>query len=485
LHLATPASPSRLRSLAMLASIAATICVASTLCLPAASVAAPVTQTFSSPTNTGTAGTYVVPAGVTSIHVEAVGGKGGNDPAGESVFSEPFPLRTGGFGGVVTGNLPVVPGQTLYVYVAGNGEEANGFGPALGGANGGGASGAGGETPAAGGGGASDVRTIVAPSSGSQTASLESRVLVAAGGGGGAPATNFGSPGNGDGGNAEQPGNSAYAGEPAFPGVANPNGTGEGGEGGTGGGVGENGSLGNGGAGGSDCCFDAGGGGAGLYGGGGGGSVYGQPGAGGASWVEQSASGPSVGPIDSTGVPRITISYETPATPAPAPTPVSTPVIPSVTIAPAPVAPILTSFKPLHRCSTSVELGQLGSGSSLAFSFTLSQTSNVTFEVLHRVGSPAWSRCPRVHGHDPGSYRSMGQLSGLVPAGNNTLTMGTAARARHTQTVTRFGRGRHRISLAKIASKHLPPGTYVLSAKAVNSAGQSSGVSYAKFWVIR
>ena len=309
-------------------------------------------------------------------------------------------------------------------------------------------------------------------------------MLVAAGGGGGATATNAGSPGNGDGGEAEAPGNSAYGGEPAFPGVANPNGTGEGGEGGTGGCChGENGSLGNGGAGAGDGFFGGGGGGAGLYGGGGGSSYYGQPGAGGASWVEQSATGASVGPIDSTGEPRVTISYETPATPAP--TPVGTPVIPTVAIAPAPIAPMLSGFKPLHRCSTSVELGKLGSGSGLAFSFTLSETSNVTFAVLHRVGSPAWSRCPRAHGHDPGSYRSMGQLSGLVPAGNNTVTMGTAARARHVQTVTRFGRGRHRISLAKIASKHLPPGTYVLSAKAVNSAGQSSGVSYAKFWVIR
>ena len=486
MHLAIPARPSRVPALATLASAAATICVASTLCLSATPAAAAVTQTFSSPTNIGTSGTYVVPAGVTSIHVEAVGAKGGDAPAGASPFAEPFPLRTGGFGGVVAGTLPVVPGETLYVYVGGNGETANGVSQVAGGANGGGNSGSGAvaDGGGAGGGGASDLRTIVSPPSGPQTPSLESRVLVAAGGGGAAPATNEGTPGNGDGGNAEAPGNSTFAGEPAFPGVANPNGTGEGGEGGTGGCCGgENGSLGNGGAGAGDGFFEGGGGGAGLYGGGGGSSYYGQPGAGGASWVEQSATGASVGPIDSTGEPRVTISYEPPATAAP--TPVSTPVIPNVTIAPAPIAPVLSGFKPLHRCSTSVELGKLGSGSGLAFSFTLSETSNVTFAVLHRVGSPAWSRCPRAHGHDPGSYRSMGQLSGLVPAGNNTLTMGTTARARRVQTVTRFGRGRHRISLAKIAAKRLPPGTYVLSAKAVNSAGQSSGVSYAKFWVIR
>jgi hypothetical protein len=50
-------------------------------------------------------------------------------------------------------------------------------------------------------------------------------------------------------------------------------------------------------------------------------------------------------------------------------------------------------------------------------------------------------------------------------------------------TVVRLTPGRHRISLAQIGVKRLPPGTYVVSAKAVNSAGQSSGVEYAKFWV--
>jgi hypothetical protein len=43
--------------------------------------------------------------------------------------------------------------------------------------------------------------------------------------------------------------------------------------------------------------------------------------------------------------------------------------------------------------------------------------------------------------------------------------------------------GRHRIGLAQIAQTRLPPGTYVVSAKAVNSAGQASRVDYAKFWV--
>ena len=146
-------------------------------------------QTFSNASNAGTTGTFVVPAGITSIQVEAVGGKGGNDPAHTDALSEPLPSRTGGYGAVVSADMPVVPGEVLYVYVGGNGEAASASGsPAEGGANGGGGSGS--SVPAGGGagggGGASDVRTIAAPTSGSQTGSLESRLLVAGGGGGAA-----------------------------------------------------------------------------------------------------------------------------------------------------------------------------------------------------------------------------------------------------------------------------------------------------------
>jgi hypothetical protein len=170
-------------------------------------------------------------------------------------------------------------------------------------------------------------------------------------------------------------------------------------------------------------------------------------------------------------------------TPATIP-PVISPVIPSVIAPTPPVAPVLSGLAAVHRCVTSAVLEHAHARSGgLAFSFTLSEAANVTFAVLHRVGSPAWTKCPPVRGNTPSTYRSVGEGGPLVPVGRQADSLGTAARARPLATVIRLTPGRHRIGLAQIGLKRLPPGTYVFSAKAVNSAGQSSGVKYAKFWV--
>ena len=56
--------------------------------------------------------TYTVPAGVSALSVTAVGATGGTSDADGS---------PGGQGAVVDSDVPVTPGQTLYVYVGGNG----------------------------------------------------------------------------------------------------------------------------------------------------------------------------------------------------------------------------------------------------------------------------------------------------------------------------------------------------------------------------
>lgn len=121
---------------------------------------------------TGAEQTFTVPAGVTTIHVIARGAPGGHGG---------YAGRAGGRGALVTGDLQVTPGQTLYVEVGGAATSASCVLapniPCHGGFNGGGTSYTGG-----GGGGASDVRTVSA----SQSGTLTSRLLVAAGGGGGA-----------------------------------------------------------------------------------------------------------------------------------------------------------------------------------------------------------------------------------------------------------------------------------------------------------
>jgi len=112
----------------------------------------------------------VVPAGVTSILVAAVGAPG----------------AVGGFGGGaagrsarVTGRLAVTPGQTLYVNVGGDPTHDQQCEPrvaCVGGFNGGGSS----TDVGGGGGGGSDVRTV----SYQRAGSLGSRLIVAGGGGG-------------------------------------------------------------------------------------------------------------------------------------------------------------------------------------------------------------------------------------------------------------------------------------------------------------
>jgi Glycine rich protein len=224
------------------------------------------TKTFKS---TGKEQEFKVPAGVTSIEVTAIGASGGMGDNGQA----------GGRGAIVTGDLSVKKGETLYVLVGGVGP-TGGSVTTGGGFNGGGGS----EVGGGGGGGASDVRTIsigAEPSPGDK-ASLESRLLVAAGGGGGSsPEIAQTAPGakQCNGGRAGDAGEAGEAGQNCgFP----PGGGGGGGgasEGGAGGAgligstssefwSGKPGSLGSGGFG----WEQAGGGGGGKYGGGGGGA---------------------------------------------------------------------------------------------------------------------------------------------------------------------------------------------------------------------
>ena len=127
---------------------------------------------------TGSEDTFEVPDGVSSVHVVATGAPGAVGFFGGSA----------GRGATVSGDLTVTPGQTLYVNVGGTPTNVAGTCfenvACIGGFNGGGSSlyafgGRGG-----GGGGASDVRTVATPSSGDQSESLNSRLIVAGGGGG-------------------------------------------------------------------------------------------------------------------------------------------------------------------------------------------------------------------------------------------------------------------------------------------------------------
>jgi len=124
---------------------------------------------------TGAMQTFVVPAGVTEVQFDVKGAEGG-DVLGVTVgWGGTTTIDAdAGNGGRVTGLLPVTPGETLYLFVGGEGVLLDG------GYNGGGdaASCGGSEVIASGGGGASDIRQ--------GGTSFADRTVVAGGGGGAA-----------------------------------------------------------------------------------------------------------------------------------------------------------------------------------------------------------------------------------------------------------------------------------------------------------
>lgn len=226
---------------------------------------------------TGSMQTYVVPACVTSVNIASYGAQGANSQDRLTTNA------AGGLGAYVTGNLVVTPGETLYIFVGGQGN-TNGNGGYNGGGIGGSSAAGGGcfGGPAAGGGGASDVRR--------NGTTLADRVLVAGGGGGSGrdycngtcqPCGCGGSGGGGGNANGVN-GNAAYNCGFSYPGGGVNFGSGgsqvSGGAGGPPDGSGNPGTAGTLGVGGN--------GGAGTYdvaGGGGGGGYYGGGGGGGAS----------------------------------------------------------------------------------------------------------------------------------------------------------------------------------------------------------
>jgi hypothetical protein len=102
---------------------------------------------------TGAKQTFTVPAGVTTVRIDAKGASGGGATGSQSS------RVTAGPGGEVKATIPVMPGQKLGIFVGGAGEEGGSGGDGgSGGYNGGASGGAesyGGE--GAGGGGESDV----------------------------------------------------------------------------------------------------------------------------------------------------------------------------------------------------------------------------------------------------------------------------------------------------------------------------------------
>ena len=228
-----------------------------------------VTCTYST---VGAEGTLVVPVGVTSVSVVAVG-------AGGTTHANGF---APGAGGQVSADLSVTPLETLYVEV--------GIGGGAGASIDGGA-----------GGGESDVRTCSVTASGCPAlGGPQDPRLIVAGGGGGAGAFGGGGAGGAGGVGSGSPCNPGGNGGDGDGGNIGLHGTGgqcssggAGGAGSSGGTAGSSGTAGAGGAGGAGASsYGGGGGGAGYFGGGGGGGTGGSGNSGGGG------GGSSYGPSD-------------------------------------------------------------------------------------------------------------------------------------------------------------------------------------------
>ena len=164
-------------------------CLALTLIpalLPAAASAA-ASQSFTTPGATQ----FTVPAGVTRISIDAIGGQGGG-----ALQTPPFRCQ-GGAGSRVRGTMTVTPGQRFWVVVGGAGGDAMPpIQSSAGGYNGGG-DGTFEQWGSGGGGGATDIRTLPVASGLTPT---DSRLLVAGGGGGAGGDNRDACPGGGVGG---------------------------------------------------------------------------------------------------------------------------------------------------------------------------------------------------------------------------------------------------------------------------------------------
>ncbi|UKN01126.1 glycine rich domain-containing protein [Paracrocinitomix mangrovi] len=141
---------------------------------------------------TGKFQTYIVPEGVTMINVELQGAGGGFSSWEKGRYPDKYKP---GKGGKLTASYPVEPGQKIYVFVGGKGDNATDTYQGKGGFNGGGDGNNTGEYGpfcGGGGGGASDIRI--------GGSGLEDRILVAGGGGGAGSNWPVGGDHGGDGG---------------------------------------------------------------------------------------------------------------------------------------------------------------------------------------------------------------------------------------------------------------------------------------------
>jgi hypothetical protein len=432
--------------------------------LAASAASAPAaTETFGF---TGAEQTFTVPAGVGSLHVVAIGARGGKG-SDESAKKLGGP---GGIGASVEADLTVAAGQVLFIEVGGTG--ADGAKGGAGGFNGGGSSNPGGfELPGGGGGGATDIRScsrLAASCSGSPD-TLSSRLLVAAGGGGGGSDGRQEQTSGGEGGDAGKDGKAAA--ELGCSTGSTPGGGGQAGTqtaGGVGGAAGSNGApsgnpgaFGQGGPAGDNTLNSepGGGGGGGYFGGGAGGGGNGCGGGGGGGGSSVSAGANTTIAVVASGVPSLTISYTPKTTTTGGGGTTTTPAPPS-----SPPPPSLATLSSLAETNSIFAVATPLSGQAAikrhpkgtTFSFRLDQQATVKLAIQAAVrGRRVGRSCKR-------ESRKLRKR----PRCTRVLTVATLTRSGHT--------GLNKVAFSgRVGGKALKPGHYRARFTAVNVAGAS------------
>ncbi len=190
--------PTRTRRASVAASSGAVVALVAASVLIASPAQATITETITY--TTATQSDFLVPAGVSVVNYEVVGGAGG-DGVGFG--------GTGGWGATVTGSVAVTPGQTLNIWAGQDGTDGGGTGgPAGAGGAGyrsGGSGGTSGNTarPGAGGGGSSAIErggvqiAVAGGGGGGGGRGADDGLLAACNGGNGGNAGSAGSPSGG------------------------------------------------------------------------------------------------------------------------------------------------------------------------------------------------------------------------------------------------------------------------------------------------